>query len=226
MGGGWRTEDGRTILSLFADMLEYPRPGLSEAAQECAALVTPQNPEAGTRLLGFCAFVEQTPLGRLEEVYTGTFDLDAACHPYVGYHLFGESYRRSVFLLELKERYRAHGFVMEHELPDHLAVLLRFLAISDDAALTGEIIHEALLPALERMTGKAPSAGYDEEEPSVSQGQRRQNPYHQVLEALWLVLQDNPRPQPLPEDTGTHRNSETLRVREVPTDSRGGWGQT
>jgi nitrate reductase molybdenum cofactor assembly chaperone len=201
MDGGRRTEDGRTILGLFADILEYPWPGLVGAAQRCAALVAPQNPEAGALLRAFCAFVEHTPLGRLEEVYTGTFDLDAACHPYVGYHLFGESYKRSLFLLELKERYRAHGFIVENELPDHLAVLLRFLAQSHDTALIGEILQEALVPALERMTGKAPSAGYDEEEPSVSQAQRRQGPYHKVLEALRLVLQEEPLPCPLRRGT-------------------------
>ncbi len=201
MDGRRRTENGREILSLFADILEYPWPGLAGTARECAALVAPQNPEAGALLREFCAFVERTPLGRLEEVYTGTFDLDAACHPYVGYHLFGESYKRSLFLLELKERYRAHGFVVENELPDHLAVLLRFLAQSHDTALIGEIVQEALVPALERMTGRATSAGYDEEEPSVSQGQRRQNPYHRVLEALRLVLQEEPLPCPLHRGT-------------------------
>ncbi len=192
---GWATEDGRAILSLFADLLDYPRPGLMGAVRKCAALVAPHNPEAGMLLRAFCAFVQQTPPGHLEEVYTGTFDLDAACHPYVGYHLFGESYKRSVFLLELKQRYRAQGFAVENELPDHLVVLLRFLAQSDDAPLVREIICQAMLPALERMTGKAPSAGYDEEEPAdapaftlASQGQRRQGPYHRVLEALRLVL--------------------------------------
>lgn len=184
--------DGQAILGLFADMLEYPRPGLAEIVRECEALVSPGNPEAATLLGGFRALVEEISPGRLEEIYTGTFDLDATCYPYVGYHLFGESYKRSVFLLELRERYRAQGFDVENELPDHLAVLLRFLAINDDVTLTGEIVHEALLPTLERMTGKARSAGYDEEKPLGSQDHSRHSPYHGVLEALRLVLQGFP----------------------------------
>jgi len=194
MSSGRRARgDGQAILGLFADILEYPRPGLAETVRECEALVSAGNPEAAALLGGFRALVEETAPGRLEEIYTGTFDLDAACYPYVGYHLFGESYKRSVFLLELKERYRAQGFDVENELPDHLAVLLRFLAINDDVTLAGEIVHEALLPTLERMTGRARSAGYEEEEKLLSsQDHSRHSPYYGVLEALRLVLQAFP----------------------------------
>lgn len=143
-------------------------------------------------LHGFRAFVEETPPGRLEEIYTGTFDLDAACYPYVGYHLFGESYKRSLFMQQLKERYQAQGFMVEHELPDHLAVLLRFLATGDDPDLVHIIIQEALLPALEQMIK-------GEETESASEADKRpdrrkdRNLYRQVLEALRLVLQRQPQ---------------------------------
>jgi nitrate reductase delta subunit len=195
----------RHLFQHLAELLEYPQPGLVGVVRECEALISQvsslpisgknhDNRSAAVLLREFRTFVEATPLGRLEEIYSGTFDLDAACHPYVGYHLFGESYKRSVFLLELKERYRARGFdVPENELPDHLAVLLRFLAITDDVTLAGEIIHEALLPALERMMGKAKSAGYDEgETPEPPHNRRQYNPYRGILEALELVLQGFP----------------------------------
>jgi nitrate reductase assembly molybdenum cofactor insertion protein NarJ len=35
-------------------------------------------------------FAGSTPASRLEEIYTGTFDLNLVCFPYPGYHLFGE----------------------------------------------------------------------------------------------------------------------------------------
>ena len=194
----------RRLFQRFAELLEYPQPGLVEAARECEALISlvPSFHVSGERrdrgaavlLREFRTFVEATPLGRVEEIYSGTFDLDVACHPYVGYHLFGESYKRSVFLLELKERYRAQGFnVPENELPDHLAVLMRFLAVTDDITLAGEIIHEAMLPALERMMGKAKSAGYDEgETPEPPHNRRQYHPYRGVLEAIELILQGFP----------------------------------
>jgi nitrate reductase delta subunit len=148
----------KRTFQLLAGVLEYPQPGLAEAVRECTALLAADNLAAAACLREFGAFVEETPPGRLEEIYTGTFDLDAACYPYVGYHLFGESYQRSLFMLGLSERYRAQGFpagglrsAIAGELPDHLAVLLHFLAACDDAALAGELVRDALLPALKRM---------------------------------------------------------------------------
>ncbi|MBI2862426.1 MAG: nitrate reductase molybdenum cofactor assembly chaperone [Chloroflexi bacterium] len=185
--------EGR-VMGLFAKMLGYPEPGLPEVVRECEALLLPGSEEATALLSRFRRFVEGTPLGRQEEIYTGTFELDPACYPYVGYHLFGETYKRSVFLLELKERYRAQGFVIENELPDHLAVLLWFLATTEDAVLAREIIHEALLPALERMMGKAKSAGYEDGPVEPKESPRRDHPYSGVLEALQLVLQRLPAP--------------------------------
>ncbi|HEX7124821.1 MAG TPA: nitrate reductase molybdenum cofactor assembly chaperone [Thermodesulfobacteriota bacterium] len=172
----------RRLLALFADILDYPGPGLARAVGACEALAASASAEAASLLGAFRTFVEQTPLARLEEVYTATFDLDAACHPYVGYHLFGETYKRSVFLVGLRERYRAIGYLDGAELPDHVAVLLRFLALTEDAAQAEEVVQEALLPALERMTAGA-DAGPEEagHEPKPAH-------YRPVLRALYLVL--------------------------------------
>ncbi|MBI2856111.1 MAG: molecular chaperone TorD family protein, partial [Chloroflexi bacterium] len=115
-------------------------------------------PEAAPLLHAFHTFAQETPMGRLEEVYTGFFDLNPVCHPYVGYQLFGESYKRSSFLLQLKDMYRAEGFQFsESELPDRLSVMLRFLAHSRDGESVEEIMVEGLQPALARMT-KQPEA--------------------------------------------------------------------
>jgi nitrate reductase delta subunit len=179
------------LYHLFAELLDYPRADLTEAARECQSLVSLRNSEATALLDEFRAFAETTPVERLQEVYSVTFDLDASCHPYVGYYLFGETYKRSVFLLGLKERFKPHGFTApENELPDHLVVLLRFLAVCDDTGMVGDIVEEALLPALARMV----KGGDEAESPDEGAGQpnhRRssRNPYQQVLQALQLVLQ-------------------------------------
>lgn len=172
----------RRLLARFADVLQYPGPGLARAVGACEALAASASAEAASLLRAFRAFVEQTPLPRLEEVYTATFDLDAACHPYVGYHLFGETYRRSVFLVELRERYRAIGYANGAELPDHVAVLLRFLALTEDEAEAEEIVREALLPALERMLGGTDGG------PEETGHEPKPPHYRPVLRALYLVL--------------------------------------
>jgi nitrate reductase delta subunit len=142
----------KELLELFAGMLEYPQPGLAALARECERRVGA--PAAGA-LREFRMFVEGTPPARLEEVYTAAFDLSAESCPYAGYHLFGEGYQRSAFLQELKARYRARGLETGSELPDHLSVLLRFAAACGEGEEREEILHEAVLPALQRMTPPA-----------------------------------------------------------------------
>jgi nitrate reductase delta subunit len=154
-------QDKQRLFNLFADLLEYPQSDLTESVRECEALVSPGNPEAAALLKGFRSFEEQASLGQVQELYTRTFDLDATYHPYVGHHLFGESYKRSAFMVGLKERYKAYDFVVEGELPDHLAVMLRYLSLCEDDDQVTEIIRDAMMPALERMVKKKADAEED-----------------------------------------------------------------
>jgi nitrate reductase delta subunit len=171
------------VLQLFADILDYPQKNIVQHVRECEALVSATSPEAAALLRQFRHFLDETPNGQLEEIYTGIFDLDAACHPYVGYQLFGESYERSAFIVELKKLYRSCGFeASENELPDRLSVLLRFLSISGDADPNQEIINEGILPALDKMAKEA-------EEADGQLPPQGSNPYRQVLEALRRVLE-------------------------------------
>lgn len=147
------------VVGLFADILDYPAPGVAGKAAQCAALLDEVAPQAAELLHDFRSFAEATPLGKLEEVYSGFFDLNPVCHPYVGYQLFGENYKRSAFLLALKERYRAEGFeASAAEMPDRLSIVLRFVAHSRSGDEAGELVREGLLPALRRMTAR-PEAG-------------------------------------------------------------------
>jgi nitrate reductase delta subunit len=134
--------------------------------------------------------LESISLERLQEVYTVTFDLDATYHPYVGHHLFGESYKRSAFLVGLKERYQTFGYTFsETELADHLAVMVGFLAVCEDAVLTKELIQDALLPGLERMV-KGDQDGA--RSPHGDEQSSDRSPYQQILRALRMILEQYP----------------------------------
>ena len=180
------------LYRLFADLLGYPTPALARQAQEAAACAG--TGQAAALLTGFHSFVEQTPPARLEELYTGTFDLQAVCYPYVGYHLFGDSYKRGMFMAQLNAGYRERDFSAENELPDHVAVVLRFLATAHaDPSLSREgteaersgaavpedefsqtLLDEGLIPALDTM--------------ARAFGDQSDNPYAGVIRALLLVL--------------------------------------
>src|SRR6185437_13565739 len=143
------------LLELFADILDYPAPGLAEKAAECATLIGTAQPEAAALLRSFHEFAEEKPLGKLQEIYSGFFDLNSICHPYIGYQLFGENYKRSVLLIELKKAYRAAGFeASPAEIVDRLSVVLRFIAQSKGGEDIDELLNRGVLPALARMTTK------------------------------------------------------------------------
>lgn len=182
------TRADRHIFAAFADMLDYPAPGLAETVRRCEALVAERQPAAADLLAEFRSFVEATPAGMLEEVYAGTFDLGASCHPFVGYHLFGETYQRSAFLVGLRESYAPHGFSTGTELPDHLAVMLRFLAICDDGALTDELVRLTMLPALKQMIEDADKLEGEDQESLDLRAERQI--YRRVLAALQMTLRD------------------------------------
>lgn len=95
----------------------------------------------------------------------------------------------------MKQRYAAEGFVFsDTELPDHLAVVLHFLASTNDENQAQEIARDALLPVLDRMTGRAKSEGFDEDEnaeaPKAEEESEKRTQFHGVLEALRSVLQN------------------------------------
>jgi len=154
------------LLGLFADILDYPAPGLAGRAAECAALIGAAQPEAVALLESFRSFAEETSLGKLQEVYSGFFDLNSICHPYVGYQLFGENYKRSIFLIGLNKAYRAEGFeASTTEMPDRLSIVLRFVAYSKGGEEIDELLNRGLLPALARMTTKPESDGHHHDGP-------------------------------------------------------------
>jgi nitrate reductase molybdenum cofactor assembly chaperone NarJ/NarW len=154
------------ILGLFADILDYPAPGLANKVAECAALIGAAQPEAAALLESFRGFAEETSLGKLQEVYSGFFDLNSICHPYVGYQLFGENYKRSSMLVGLKKAYREEGFEADtSDIPDRLSIVLRFVAHSKGGEEIDELLNRGLLPALARMTTKPESDGHQHDGP-------------------------------------------------------------
>lgn len=174
-------------LESLAQLLEYPGPELRQVARRCVAELAGISSEAAQLLQSFYDAIQSMQLGQLEELYTSTFELDATCHPYVGYHLLGESYKRSVFMLRLKELYRESGLVEGSELPDHLALILRYLARQIQPSVRAEIIEEAVLPALERML---PAGDAGEGQQLEQEGaEKREGPYQVLLQAVRVALE-------------------------------------
>lgn len=165
------------LLSLFADLLEYPSAQTKEQACECLEQLQSIHPEAADLMERFTRAFDQLSLDRMQELFTATFDMQPVCYPYVGFHLYGESYKRGAFMAQLNEAYRGFNYSAEQELPDNLSVILRFVGL--DATNRQSEFCEALLkdgvqPALEKMLKVF--------------GEESQNPYFGLLSALELFL--------------------------------------
>ncbi|MBS1253328.1 MAG: hypothetical protein MAG451_02377 [Anaerolineales bacterium] len=168
----------RRIYRCFADLLDYPGPNLADRTRRCVDLLGPDYPDAAEGIRDFLDFAENTPLGRLEEIYTGTFDVNPACYIFAGYMLFGESFKRGRFLVQLQEKYRERGFSAGDELADHVPVLFRFLATLDsEDVLAEQLVDNCLVPVLQKMNANFKN---DTETP---------NPYARVLRAILVVLE-------------------------------------
>ncbi|GAA0706491.1 nitrate reductase molybdenum cofactor assembly chaperone [Dactylosporangium roseum] len=97
----------------------------------------------------FLAHIEATPPSDLAADYVATFDHRRRCCLYLTYYAHGDTRKRGMALLSLKQAYAAAGFrLSDDELPDHLAVVLEFAAAVPDTgrALLGE--HRAGLELL------------------------------------------------------------------------------
>ena len=124
---------------------------------------------------------DNCPLEKMQELYTITFDMQPVCYPYLGYQLFGESYKRGAFMAQLNEAYHAFGYSAVQELPDHLAIVLRFIgldATNRQDEFCQALINDGVMPALEKMLKVF--------------GEQSENPYFGLLSALQLFLVHTP----------------------------------
>jgi nitrate reductase molybdenum cofactor assembly chaperone NarJ/NarW len=160
------------IYGLFADILDYPERSIAKSLGDCSDELTPAILEALAHLKDFQNAIADKSLGQLQEVYTNVFDLRPDCTPNLGYHLFGDDGRRGLFLAELKSRMESRGIRLGVELPDHIALLLRYVDIADEEERL-PVIEDCLLPAVARMVEVLKPSG---------------NPYEHALSALLSLI--------------------------------------
>lgn len=160
-----------TVYAFFADILDYPEHSIANSPGDCAAELAVQAPDGYSEIMDFCTAIAQKNLGQLQEFYTNAFDLRPDCTPNLGYHLFGDDGRRGLFLVELKERMKTRGIQLGVELPDHIALILRYLDLAEEERPS--VIEDCLLPAVSRMVEVLDHSG---------------NPYEHVLRALLSLL--------------------------------------
>ncbi len=162
------------ILPRFAELLEYPNGNLAPMAMHLADELK-WNAEIWLDLLeAFALDAQLTSSAELEEAYTRTFDLNPSCTLEIGWHLFGESYKRGSFMANMRESLRQHGVEEGSSLPDFLPTLLRLVPKlgQEDAQ---DLVRDCITPALANIRG------------AIGEGA---GPYAHLLESLALLLKE------------------------------------
>jgi nitrate reductase molybdenum cofactor assembly chaperone NarJ/NarW len=127
--------DQRIVWRIAALLLDYPTKQILDMLDELHSAVHPLPAPAGPALLSFIDHARRTPPTELAAYYVETFDLRRRNCLHLSYYAFGDTRKRGMALLRFKHAYRATGVELgEHELPDHLTVVLEFAATVDPVA--------------------------------------------------------------------------------------------
>src|SRR5512141_1193882 len=87
------------LYSLLSDSFRYPNSGLLQSLSE--RLAQAGEGPACQKLRSFLDHIRPLSLGEWEELYTLTWDLDPAAAPYIGFHIYGETYGRGTFMAQV-----------------------------------------------------------------------------------------------------------------------------
>ena len=125
-------DDKRCLLKVLSILLQYPDDefiqslgGLTEAVEEILQV------EQRQECMNFLNYLGNTPLIRLQEEYTATFDLNPATSLNLTYHKWGDGRERGNALAELNHLYHKAGYEScNDDLPDYLPLVLEFLSIN------------------------------------------------------------------------------------------------
>ncbi|MFG2028781.1 nitrate reductase molybdenum cofactor assembly chaperone [Streptomyces sp. NPDC048825] len=123
--------DARNSLAWQAQslLLAYPDDQLSDRLTLALKVAATQPKAVAQPLVHFAEHAGRTPLPELAADYVATFDHRKRCCLFLTYYAHGDTRKRGLALLSLKQAYADAGWrVTEDELPDHLAVVLEFAA--------------------------------------------------------------------------------------------------
>ena len=182
------------LYATLARMLDYPQ----EKEGLLTALGVVQGYLAGGQskcsLASYGEFVTASTLAEIQEEYVATFDFNPSVAPWLGHHLFGDNQKKGAYLIALKGEYGRNGYTpLGNELPDHLPLILRFLAHlacrGDDGARRS-FIESFVLPGVGKLADSFLTS-------------RRDSPWRPVVDAVrFICAEDTTREERPSESAG------------------------
>jgi nitrate reductase delta subunit len=143
-------------------LLDYPD-GRLAGQQDLLAQIGQTLPgQVGEPLRRFLGHLAATSPGQLARDYVATFDNRKRCCLYLTYYAHGDTRKRGMALLGVKQTYAGQGWrLADEELPDHLSVMLEFAAACPAAGRALLIEHRAGLELLRLALHEATSPWAD-----------------------------------------------------------------
>lgn len=145
------------IFDGLASLFTYPREDYKSRMSACLDALHESDPavmvnrdSAIDHLETFANAVRPLSTGALEELYTRTFDINPVSSLEVGWHLYGETYERGAFLVQMRDLLRRLAIEESSELPDHLTHALMALGRMEDHERR-EFVSTRLARALDKM---------------------------------------------------------------------------
>ncbi|MGE5419670.1 MAG: hypothetical protein ACM3UT_05760 [Chloroflexota bacterium] len=163
----------------YADMarlFKYPTEQLKNDVDSCGDFLAEYDESLEKKLEPFRQHVMEKTLAYQQEYYSETFDVQPVSTLDIGYVLFGDDYRRGVFLVNMQREHIMAGNDCGRELPDHLPNVLTLLPMISDKGFAEELICSLLIPALTEMIRRFRGA---------------ENYYRSLLEILLSVMESD-----------------------------------
>lgn len=136
---------------VLADLFRYPDAKFPLVVNQCSQLMIESYPEAAKEMQIFVDYINSHNADTFRELYTKTFDVQAVCYLDLGYVIFGEDYKRGVFLVNMKQEQDKIGNDCGTDLPDNLSNMLTFFDKALESKIIDELAIKILIPGVRKM---------------------------------------------------------------------------
>lgn len=154
----------------IAILLRYPDADTPKLAAALADEAMKTAHPCQEYLEAFALVAGTSSLEEMAEIYTRSFDLNPDCVLEIGWHLFGESYKRGQFLAMMRHHLQEKGIEAGKDLPDYLPNLLD-LTMKLETQDAIDLVDDCILPAMEKI-----------------QSAMKDGAYAHLLQALFLIF--------------------------------------
>lgn len=144
----------RIQYTYLANLFEYPSADFPAKVGDIRDYLDGRYIDAAAEISTFIELLPAEDLQAMQELYTRSFDVQAATTLDIGYVLFGDDYKRGMMLANLNREHRQAGIDTGTELGDYVPNLLRLMAVIKDEEVLHDLAYAILGPALLEMIGE------------------------------------------------------------------------